>query len=91
MRFKGVVKKVFGVVFLLLLAGQPCVASPNYDVCFNALDVDVNGTMTKGEFLVAFPNGELGLFDEIDTNADRAVDREEWMTYIVEHGKKSAD
>jgi len=79
-------KKVFLALMLVLMASQSVLANTNYNVCFNSLDADVNGTMTKGEFLVAFPSGELVIFEKADTNADNAVDHEEWEAYKTEQG-----
>nr|WP_321255054.1 hypothetical protein [uncultured Pseudodesulfovibrio sp.] len=79
-------KKIFLACVLVLIASQSVSANTNYNVCFNSLDADVNGTITKGEFLVAFPSGKLAVFEKADTNADNAVDHEEWETYKTEQG-----
>lgn len=79
-------KKMLLAFALVLIASQSVSANTNYNVCFNSLDADVNGTMTKGEFLVAFPSGELAVFEKADTNADRAVDHKEWEAYKTKQG-----
>ncbi|WP_319541147.1 hypothetical protein [uncultured Pseudodesulfovibrio sp.] len=79
-------KKIFLACVLVLIASQSVSANTNYNLCFNSLDADGNGVMTKGEFLVAFPNGDLTTFEEADMNADNTVDHEEWEAYKTKKG-----
>jgi len=64
----------------------PAMAQTNYNVCFNSLDVDVNGTMSKGEFLVAFSDGETSVFEQADADKNGAVSPQEWANYKESQG-----
>ncbi|WP_207262743.1 EF-hand domain-containing protein [Desulfovibrio sp. Huiquan2017] len=78
----------FALAFALLLC-QPVAAKTNYYVNFHSLDADVDGWMSKGEFLVAFPDGDTSVFDQADTNKDGSVSREEWEAYKQAQGSKN--
>ncbi|WP_338669143.1 hypothetical protein [Pseudodesulfovibrio methanolicus] len=79
----------FALAFALLLC-QP-VAATNYYVNFNSLDADADGWVSKGEFLVAFPDGDTSVFDQADTNKNGSVSREEWEAYKQAHGSKNPE
>lgn len=78
---ENAMKKILFVTALSLLAYLPAIAGTNYNVCFNSLDVDQNGVMSKSEFLVAFSSGDVAVFDTADTNKDGQVSRAEWEAY----------
>jgi len=74
-------KKLFLTLAFALLFCQPVAARTNYNVCFHSLDVDVDGRMSKGEFLVAFSDGDTSVFDQADTDKDGSVSNSEWNAY----------
>lgn len=74
-------KKVFLAMAMVLMMCQPVVAETNYNVCFNSLDADYDGEMSKGEFMVAFPSGDLKVFEAADGDKSGTVSHEEWETY----------
>ncbi|WP_319582386.1 EF-hand domain-containing protein [uncultured Pseudodesulfovibrio sp.] len=78
-------KLLFALAFALLFC-QPVAAKTNYNVCFNSLDADVDGRMSKGEFLVAFSDGDTSVFDQADTDKDGLVSHEEWEAYKTSQG-----
>jgi Ca2+-binding EF-hand superfamily protein len=79
-------RKILFAVALVLLLCRPAMAGTNYNVCFNSLDADQNGVMSKGEFLVAFSGGDVTVFEKADTDKDGAVDHEEWEAYKESQG-----
>jgi len=81
-------KLLFALAFALLFC-QPVAAKTNYNVCFNSLDADVDGRMSKGEFLVAFSDGDTSVFDQADADKDGAVSHDEWETYKAVQGYES--
>jgi Ca2+-binding EF-hand superfamily protein len=56
---------------------------------FNILDADTNGYLEKEE-LEAEPLFQLGLFDQIDTDADEKVFSEELESYVRERAEMKA-
>jgi Ca2+-binding EF-hand superfamily protein len=82
-------KKLFLALAFALLFCQPVAAKTNYNVCFQSLDADVDGHMSKGEFLVAFSDGDTSVFDQADTDKDGSVSHEEWEAYKVSQGFES--
>jgi hypothetical protein len=74
-------KKLFFTLALFCLMCQPAAARTNYDVCFNSLDADVDGRMSKSEFLVAFSDGDTSVFEQADADKDGDVTHEEWEAY----------
>ncbi|MBG0791028.1 MAG: EF-hand domain-containing protein [Desulfovibrionaceae bacterium] len=74
-------KKLLFALALVLLMCRPAMAETNYNVCFNSLDVDLDGVMSKSEFMVAFSGGDVAEFESADTNKDGVVDHEEWEAY----------
>lgn len=66
---------------MVLMLCQPATAETNYNVCFNSLDADYDGKMSKGEFMVAFPKGDLKIFDVADKDENGSVAHEEWEAY----------
>ncbi|XXJ18270.1 hypothetical protein ACR42D_01670 [Desulfovibrio caledoniensis] len=81
-------KLLFALAFALLFC-QPVAAKTNYNVCFNSLDADVDGRMSKGEFLVAFSDGDTSVFDQADADKDGTVSHEEWEAYKSGQGYES--
>jgi hypothetical protein len=81
-------KLLFALAFALLFC-QPVAAKTNYNVCFNSLDADVDGRMSKGEFLVAFSDGDTSVFDQADADKDGLVSHEEWESYKTGQGYES--
>ncbi|EGB15807.1 hypothetical protein DND132_2604 [Pseudodesulfovibrio mercurii] len=79
-------KKLFLALAFALLFCQPVAAKTNYNVCFHSLDADVDGRMSKGEFLVAFSDGDTSVFDQADANHDGSVTHEEWEAYKEAQG-----
>ena len=79
-------RKLCVALALVWLMCQPAAAQTNYNVCFHSLDADVDGHMSKGEFLVAFSNGETSVFDQADTDRDGRVTHEEWEAYKASQG-----
>jgi hypothetical protein len=82
-------KKLFFALAFALLLCQPVAAKTNYNVCFHSLDADVDGHMSKGEFLVAFSDGDTSVFDQADTDKDGLVSHEEWEAYKASQGFES--
>ncbi|WFS62892.1 EF-hand domain-containing protein [Pseudodesulfovibrio thermohalotolerans] len=82
-------KKLFLALAFALLFCQPVAAKTNYNVCFQSLDVDVDGRMSKGEFLVAFSDGDTSVFDQADSDKNGSVSHEEWEAYKEGQGFES--
>ncbi|OIQ50284.1 EF hand [Pseudodesulfovibrio hydrargyri] len=82
-------KKLFLALAFALLFCQPVAAKTNYNVCFHSLDADVDGRMSKGEFLVAFSDGDTSVFDQADADKDGSVSSEEWEDYQASQGFKT--
>ena len=79
--------KRFVIAMALVMAlALPAMGDTNYNVCFATLDADGNGTMSKAEFIVAFPNGDIALFESIDTDKDGTVTHEEWEVFKAAQG-----
>ena len=78
-------KLILAAAFALLLC-QPVAARTNYNVCFNSLDADADGSMSKGEFMVAFSEGDTSVFDQADADKDGVVSHEEWEAYKQAQG-----
>jgi len=71
-------------ILSLLLVGALCataLAETNYNVCFNSLDADYDGVMTKSEFMIAFPDGDTSAFETADADKNGDVSHEEWEAY----------
>lgn len=79
-------KKLCMGMVLACLLWLPAAAQTNYNVCFNSLDVDVNGSMSKGEFLIAFSDGDPSVFEQADRDGDGLVSHEEWEEYKESQG-----
>lgn len=79
-------KKLCIAMMLAFMLCQPAMAETNYNVCFNSLDGDYDGVMTKTEFLVAFPDGDTAVFEASDSNKDGGVSHEEWEDYKESKG-----
>jgi hypothetical protein len=79
-------KKLFFTLAFALLFCQPVAAKTNYNVCFHSLDADVDGRMSKGEFMVAFSDGDTSVFDKADTDQDGLVSLSEWEAYKDSQG-----
>ena len=55
-------KKLFFTLALFCLMCQPAAARDQLRMsCFNSLDADVDGRMSKSEFLVAFSDGDTSV------------------------------
>lgn len=78
-------KLLFAMAFVMLMC-QPALANTNYNVCFGSLDADVNDSMSKSEFMVAFPDGDEAVFVTADADKDGAVSHEEWEDYKAAQG-----
>lgn len=78
-------KIVFTLIILATLC-LPAMADTNYNVCFSTLDADGDGNMSKGEFMVAFSDGDMGVFDMTDTDKDGMISHEEWEEYKAAQG-----
>ena len=78
-------KLCIGLVLACLL-WLPAAAQPNYNVCFNSLDADVDGAMSKGEFLIAVSDGDTTVFDTADLDKDGQVSHEEWEAFKTSQG-----
>lgn len=79
-------KKLLLALALACFLCQPAAARTNYNVCFNSLDADTDGSMSKGEFLVAFSDGDTAVFDQADRDRDGVVSHEEWEEYKASQG-----
>ncbi len=79
-------KKILFAATLAVLLCAAAVAGTNYNVCFNSLDADQDGVMSKGEFLVAFSSGDATVFDVADRDENGSVTHEEWETYRESRG-----
>ncbi len=81
-----VVKKMFFAIAVVLLLCQPVMADTNYNVCFNSLDADMDGSMSKSEFMVAFSDGDMAVYEVADADKDCVVGHEEWEAYKESQG-----
>lgn len=79
-------KKIVYTLMALAILTVPALAGTNYDVCFTPLDADGNGVMSKGEFLVAFSDGDMAVFDTADADKDGSISHDEWEEYKVAQG-----
>ena len=79
-------KKLLFALALVLLLCRPAIAGTNYNVCFNSLDADVDGIMSKSEFMVAFSGGDVAVFEAADADKDGGVNHEEWEAYKESRG-----
>jgi len=79
-------KHLLMTICLMAALAMPAMADTNYDVCFSSLDIDGNGSISKSEFLIAFSDGDMGLFDEADGNEDGDVTHEEWEEFKAGKG-----
>ncbi|MCJ2165395.1 MULTISPECIES: hypothetical protein [unclassified Pseudodesulfovibrio] len=79
-------KKLFFVLILVCFMCQPVAAQTNYNVCFFSLDADVDGCMSKSEFLVAFSDGDTSVFEQADADKNGDVTHEEWEAYKAGQG-----
>jgi|Deesub1362B_J571_1020462.scaffolds.fasta_scaffold80817_1 hypothetical protein len=71
---------------LVMIMALPALGNPNYNVCFNSLDADYDGSMSKSEFKEAFPDGDMAVYKAADSNKDGVVDHEEWEDYKASQG-----
>ena len=79
-------KRILLALALVLTLCQPVSANTNYNICFNSLDADVDGSVTKGEFMVAFPGGDMDIFGVADTDTNGLIGHTEWETWKKEQG-----
>lgn len=73
-------------VALVLLSSQLAMAGTNYNVCFNSLDADLDGVMSKREFMIAFSSGDVAVFETADQDRNGDVNHTEWETYKESQG-----
>ena len=71
---------------LVFLTSQPAMAGTNYNVCFNSLDADLDGVMSKSEFMIAFSSGDVAVFETADLDKDGGVNHTEWEMYKESQG-----
>lgn len=79
-------KKLLLAMGIVLMLCQPAMAGTNYNVRFNSLDADLDGLMSKSEFMVAFSGGDMAIFETADTNKDGDVTLDEWEAYKKSQG-----
>ncbi|QGY39405.1 hypothetical protein GM415_04470 [Pseudodesulfovibrio cashew] len=83
-------KKAFLALCLFAALCLPAQAEPNYNVCFFSLDADGNEAVSKGEFLVAFSDGDMTVFEAADQDKDGSVSHDEWESYKESKGFEDA-
>lgn len=79
-------KKCLIAMLMVVCFALPAVAGADYDACFNSIDSDYDGNMTKSEFLAAFPDGEEAVFVAADGDKDGVVSHEEWEDFKASKG-----
>ncbi|BCS89322.1 hypothetical protein [Pseudodesulfovibrio sediminis] len=79
-------KKLFFAMAFVSLMCLPAQANTNYNVCFSSLDADMDGSLSKSEFIVAFSDGDMAVFTAADTDEDNVVTHEEWEAYKQSQG-----
>ena len=79
-------KKLLLAMGIVLMLCRPAVAGTNYNVCFNSLDADLDGVMSKSEFMVAFSGGDVAVFDKADKDGNGNVNHEEWESFKKSQG-----
>lgn len=79
-------KKMMIAMALIGALCLPAMAETNYNVCFNSLDADYDGGVSKSEFMVVFPNGDIAVFEEADADKDGSVSHEEWEAWKESRG-----
>lgn len=79
-------KQLLMTICLLAVMAMPALADTNYDVCFSSLDIDGDGSISKSEFLIAFSDGDMELFDEADVDEDGDVTHGEWEEFKAGKG-----
>ena len=57
-----------------------------YAAHFGDIDSNGDGQMTAEEFRAFFPDGELKVFETIDTDRNGVVSHEEWHRFKEAHG-----
>lgn len=79
-------KRYLFAMALVMALALPAFGETNYNVCFATLDADGDGVMSKTEFIVAFPNGDVAIFESIDEDKDGVITHEEWEIYKSAQG-----
>lgn len=52
---------------------------------FKKADKDGSDSLSKEEFMAAYPNMKEAAFTAIDTDKNGAISRQEWQTFVIGH------
>ena len=77
-------KTFFLICFCLAVASPALAATPDK---FSPMDADNDGAVTWEEFHKTYPQMRQGAFDAIDADKNKAISRQEWETFSVQHGQ----
>ncbi|QJB55954.1 hypothetical protein [Pseudodesulfovibrio sp. zrk46] len=84
-------KKLILSVAMLMAFALPAMAGTDYNVCFNSLDADGSDSVSRGEYLVAFPDADQTMFDKADADKDGALSHEEWEEFKESQGYEEGE
>ncbi len=83
---------LFGICSMVALpmgaAAMPGMGGKDQSVSsekYTKMDSNKDDVIDAEEFKAAYPTMKEGVFDLIDTNTDKAISREEWMDFQVQH------
>ncbi len=78
-------KKIVVALLLSLLLAFPAMAGTDHDICFSALDENMDGEMSSAEFNAVFP-GDEAVFKAADADGSGSVSHDEWEEYKESQG-----
>lgn len=84
-------KKMLLIALMTTFLSLPAMAEIDYNLCFNSIDSDYDGEMSKAEFDAAFPGSEPAVFQAADSDKNGAVSHEEWEEYKASQGFEESE
>lgn len=84
-------KKLLFIILMTTFLAMPAMAEIEYNKCFNSIDTDYDGEMTKAEFETAFPGSASAVYQAADGDKNGTVSHEEWEDFKASQGLEEGE